>query len=185
MKSEHKFKTGKNNFKIIISNTPGFLLLLQHLSQASFKLGNTPGIDFLFFSFFFLRKQIISKKYFCTLVSQNNVSDLQTLLTYYFTPLITTKWTLPAFLPFRIKSLMKLGEMWTPVTSEMALLLYLSFPIKTHFIKTPKFPQFFDGCFVSPQHYLSASYISCLQYRLGGKQAVLAAAVNKQAGTHL
>lgn len=75
--------------------------------------------------------------------------------------------------------------MLTTVTSEMALLLYLSFPIKTHFIKTPKFPQFFDGFFVSPQHYLSASYISCLQYRLGGKQAALTAAMNKQAGTHL
>lgn len=75
--------------------------------------------------------------------------------------------------------------MLTAVTSKMALLLYLSLPIKTRFTKTPKFPQFFDGRFVSPQQYLSASYISCLQQSLGGKQAALAAAMNKQAGTHL
>lgn len=81
---------------------------------------------------------------------------------------------------------MELGEMLNTVTSKMALLLYMSFPIKTYFIKTPKFPQFFDGSFASTQYYLSVSYISFLQYRVcHGKHTVLAASMNKQAGTHL
>lgn len=69
------------------------------------------------------------------------MTDLQTLVTYYFTPLIKTKCTLPAFLPVRNKLLMELGEMVNTVTSRMALLLYV-FPHQCMFYKTLKFPQF-------------------------------------------
>lgn len=154
-----------------VSEVPYSSLILNY---SLLLVGNIHKVFFFLFIFILKRTNHKEKKKIV------NLTGLQTLVTFYFTPLIKTKWTLPAFPPVRIKVFRELGEMLRTLTSKVALLLYMSFPTKTCFIKTPKFPQFFDGCFLSMQYHLSVSYISYVQYWVcHGKHTVHVASMNK------